>query len=171
MELWDLTDENGRVNGQTFIRDSGERIPEGMYHVVVEIWVTVSDGRVLLTQRHPRKFNGLKWECTCGSSLAGETPAVAAARELGEEVGINVPPESLAHLGRIVYNNYIVESFHLTLDQPREITMQAEEVVGARYVPIDRLSDYWGRMSENSRRHFKRYEKVLSDAAHHAVRH
>ena len=164
MELWDLTDRGGIPNGKTFVRDSGKKIPAGMYHVVVEIWVTVTDGRVLLTRRHPHKFNGLKWECTCGSALSGETPAEAAARELGEEVGIVVPPERLAYLGRLVYNNYIVESFHLSLDAPVKITMQETEVIDARYVSIDQLSDYRARMSENSLRHFGLYgDRLCAD--------
>ena len=162
-EIWDLTDKDGHPNGHTFVRDSHEKIPEGMYHVVVEIWVTTSDGCVLLTRRHPRKFNGLKWETTCGSSLAGETPREAAARELSEEVGIFVLPDGLSHLGRTVYNNYITESFHLSLAAPLKVKMQPEEVVDARYVPIAQLTRYWHSMSENSRRHFKLYEHILTE--------
>ena len=162
MELWDLTDKEGRPNGHTFVRGSREKIPEGMYHVVVEIWVTTSDGCVLLTRRHPRKFNGLKWETTCGSSLAGETPREAAVRELSEEVGIFVLPDSLSYLGRTVYNNYITDSFHLPLAAPLPVKMQEEEVVDARYVPFAHLTRYWQEMSENSRRHFRLYEQILT---------
>lgn len=163
-ELWDLTDREGHPTGRTFQRGSHEKIPEGMYHVVVEIWVTTSDGRVLLTRRHPHKFNGLKWETTCGSSIAGETPVEAAVRELGEEVGICVSGERLSYLGRIVYNNFITESFHLTLASPVPVTMQQSEVVDARYVPFAHLTRYWSAMSDHSRQHFKLYERVLTKA-------
>ena len=163
-ELWDLTDRDGRPNGRTFLRDSHEKIPEGMYHVVVEIWVTTADGRVLLTRRHPRKFNGFKWESTCGSALAGETAREAAVRELSEEVGIFVLPDSLSPLGRVVYNNFITESFHLPLDRPVPVKMQEEEVVDARYVPIFELTRYWSAMSDHAREHFKLYEAALKEA-------
>ena len=161
-ELWDLTDQNGQPNGRTFVRDSHEKIPEGMYHIVVEIWVTVSDGRVLLTRRHPKKFNGLKWETTCGSALSGETPLMAAVRELSEEVGIFASPDSLFSLGRVVYQNFITESFHLSLDAPLPVKMQEEEVIDARYVRLTELSRYWRVMSDHSRRHFKLYERMLT---------
>ena len=163
-ELWDLTDREGHSTGKTFWRDSREKIPQGLYHVVVEIWVTTSDGRVLLTRRHPHKFNGLKWETTCGSSLAGETPVEAAVRELFEEVGICVNTECLTRLGRIVYNNFITESFHLALQAPVPVTMQQSEVVDARYVPFAHLTRYWSAMSEHSRQHFKLYERILTKA-------
>ncbi len=162
-ELWDLTDRDGRPNGHTFVRDSHEKIPEGMYHVVVEIWVTTSDGCVLLTRRHPRKFNGLKWETTCGSALAGETPRKAAARELSEEVGIFASPDGLSYLGRTIYHNYITESFRLSLACALPVRMQEEEVVDARYVPFAQLTRYWHDMSENSRRHYKLYEQILTE--------
>ena len=157
-----MTDVDGNPTGRTFMRDSREKIPEGLYHVVVEIWVTTKDGRVLLTRRHPNKFNGLKWETTCGSALAGETPRRAAVRELSEEVGICVEDGCLVPLGRVVYHNFITESFHLTLDQPLRVTMQESEVVDARYVPIPHLTRFWRDMSDHSRRHFKLYERVLS---------
>ena len=162
-ELWDLTDKEGHPTGLTFIRNSHEKIPEGLYHTVVEIWVTTRDGRVLLTRRHPHKFNGLKWETTCGSSLAGETPLDAAVRELGEEVGIDVAPTRLRPLGRVVYNNFITQSYHLLLDAPLPVTMQESEVVDARYVPFTHLTRYWREMSDHSRSHFKLYERALTE--------
>lgn len=163
-ELWDLTDKDGRPNGHTFVRDSREKIPEGMYHTVVEIWVKTSDGRVLLTRRHPHKFNGYLWETTCGSALAGEKVREAAVRELSEEVGIFASPDSLFYLGRVVYNNFITESFCLSLEKPLPVRMQAEEVVDARYVRITELPRYWNAMTEHAREHFKLYEATLAEA-------
>ena len=161
-ELWDLIDREGHPSGQTFVRGSREKIPAGLYHVVVEIWVTTSDGRVLLTRRHPHKFNGLKWESTCGSALAGESARQAAARELFEEVGIAVSPDSLSRLGQVVYNNFITESFHLALEKPLPVTMQESEVVDARYIPFAHITRYWSAMSDHAREHFKLYERALT---------
>ena len=161
-ELWDLTDREGRPTGRTFLRDSHEKIPAGMYHTVVEIWVTTKDGRVLLSRRHPHKFNGLKWETTCGSALAGETALQAAVRELSEEVGITASASGLRWLGRIVYNNFITESFHLTLKEALPVVKQESEVVDARYVLFTHLTRYWSAMTEHAREHFKLYEQTLT---------
>lgn len=58
--------------------------------------VVVSDGaRILLghATRSPR------WDIPKGLAEEGETFAIAAARELGEETGLSVPPDSLVSLG------------------------------------------------------------------------
>lgn len=49
-------------------------------------------GRVLVQQRPPGKGHAGLWEFPGGKLEAGETPAVALARELGEELGIVVAP-------------------------------------------------------------------------------
>ena len=53
MELWDLYTKDRKLSGQTMAR--GESIPAGLYHLVVGIWTVNSQGRVLLTLRHPEK--------------------------------------------------------------------------------------------------------------------
>ena len=93
MELWDAYDQDGRPLGFDLVR--GEPIPEGAWHVVVEIYAITTDGRVLVTKRHPDKHWGNHWETTGGASLKGETPEEGAIRELREETGIRVAAEQL----------------------------------------------------------------------------
>lgn len=88
-ELWDLFDENRNKVNKTMIR--GQAMPEDLYHVVVHVWIKNEAGRILLTQRAADSYRSpLKWECTCGSVLAGETSLNAALREVKEEVGISL---------------------------------------------------------------------------------
>lgn len=49
-----------------------------------------TDGRVLLAERRPGSDGAGFWELPGGKIDAGETPAQAAARELGEELGVRV---------------------------------------------------------------------------------
>lgn len=87
-ELWDAYDREGNLLGYDLVR--GEPVPEGVYHLVVEIYPVTRDGRILVTRRHPDKTWGLYWEITGGSVVKGEKPLQAAVRELREETGIIV---------------------------------------------------------------------------------
>jgi len=58
--------------------------------LVVAAAVVEREGRVMLCQRLPNAHNGLKWEFPGGKLEAGETPEAALARELREELNIDV---------------------------------------------------------------------------------
>lgn len=92
-ELWDAYDKEGTPLGFDLVR--GEPVPEGVYHLVVEVLAVTNDGRVLLTKRHPDKAWGGCWEYTGGSAVKGETPVEGALRELREETGIAVSAQDL----------------------------------------------------------------------------
>lgn len=52
-------------------------------------------GRVLLQQRLPGKRHGGLWELPGGKVEEGELPRAALAREIHEELGLRIDPESL----------------------------------------------------------------------------
>ena len=85
MELWDAYDENfNLIEGVTLTR--GEKIKDGIFHLVCDIIVRHTDGDYLIMQRDERKHYGGMWEATAGgSAFAGESPLQCAARELLEE--------------------------------------------------------------------------------------
>jgi 8-oxo-dGTP pyrophosphatase MutT (NUDIX family) len=97
VELWDLYTENRERTGRTHIR--GQAIPEGCFHLVVHVWIRNSRGEYLISQRSANRImSPLMWECVGGSVLAGEGSLSAAVREVKEEVGIDLSPET----GRIL---------------------------------------------------------------------
>ena len=92
MEIWDLYDLDNNIIGE-HIR--GKEMPENGYHLVVHIWIRNSAGRYLMTRRSAtKKTYPLKWECVGGSVLKGEESLTAAIREVQEEVGIILDPET-----------------------------------------------------------------------------
>lgn len=58
-------------------------------------------GRVLLAQRPPGKHLAGSWEFPGGKREPGETPPAALARELREELGIELDPASVSPLIRV----------------------------------------------------------------------
>ena len=57
---------------------------------VVAAVIEDTTGRVLVAQRPAHKHLGLKWEFPGGKVEPGEPPATALARELREELGIEI---------------------------------------------------------------------------------
>ena len=134
-ELWDAYDKDGNKLGFDLVR--GEPIPEGVYNLVVQVFAVSADGRVLITQRDPRKPHGLKWEVTGGAATKGDTPRGAAVRELREETGIAAAEDDLLQAFAVITNRSHHYGFSLVLPQPCEITLQEGETVDSRWLPYD----------------------------------
>ena len=140
MEVWDAYDAQfQKVKDKTLIR--GERIPDGLFHLVCDILVKHVDGTYLLMQRDLRKHFGGMWEATAGgSALLGETPLACAKRELREETGIVA--DDLAEVGRVVdphTHSIYVEFFCLTDWDKSKITLQEGETIAHKWVSRDAL--------------------------------
>ncbi len=69
-----------------------------------------------------------------------EDPARAAARELREEVGIDVPPEALHEVAEVKLETKLVDDhvhfFELRLTEPPAIRIDRREVVWAEFEPL-----------------------------------
>ncbi|MCR4929068.1 MAG: NUDIX hydrolase [Lachnospiraceae bacterium] len=142
MEIWDAYDENFNIiEGVTLVRGEEEKIPEGVYHLVVDILVKHKDGTYLLTQRDPNKSNGSMWEASGGgSALKGENAYEAALRELREETGIIA--KELKEVGRVVRPEtksiYVVFVCKTDCDKD-SIILQEGETVAYNWVDRDTL--------------------------------
>ena len=132
-ELWDAYDREGNKLGFDLVR--GEPIPKGVYNLVVQIFAVSADGKVLITQRDPRKPSGLKWEVTGGAATKGDTPRRAAVRELQEETGIVAAEDDLRLAFATITNSSHHYGFSLVLPAPCGITLQEGETVDSRWLP------------------------------------
>ena len=140
MEIWDAYDRNlEKIEGMTLIR--GEKIPEGVYHLVCDVIVRHTDGEYLLMQRDSRKHYGGMWEATAGgSALQGESPLDCAIRELREETGIRA--EYLEEVGRVraAGRNAIYCEFLCITDCKKDsIILQEGETSAYKWVTQDEL--------------------------------
>ena len=98
MEKWDLYTKYREKTGREHVR--GEKIPEGFYHLVVHVWIRNCKGEYLISQRSANRLTSpLMWECVGGSVLIGESSIDGALREVKEEVGLDLEPET----GKILF--------------------------------------------------------------------
>ena len=140
-EIWDAYLPDGTLAGCDLVR--GERIPEGLCHLVSEILVRHTDGDYLLMQRDPRKPNyGGYFEATAGgSALKGEDAHICARRELREETGIE--PGELTKIGRFVSSDTIYESFLCVTDCEKDtVKLQEGETVSYQWVSEREFVDF-----------------------------
>ena len=140
MEQWDAYDESfNLIEGITLTR--GERIDNGLYHLVCDIIVQHIDGEYLIMQRDARKHYGGMWEATAGgSALKGESPLQCAVRELYEETGIR--SDTLTEVGRVVddeYHSAYVEYLCITDCDKSSVVLQEGETSDYRWVDRNTL--------------------------------
>lgn len=143
MEIWDGYRADGTLAGVNLIR--GEKVPEGLYHLVCEIIVEHRDGSILAMRRDPRKPNHPgAWETTAGgSALRGEGSLECALRELREETGIR--PEQLELLGREVSDpaHSIFYMYRAETDCDKaSVVLQEGETVDFRWIPPEEFSAF-----------------------------
>lgn len=143
MELWDARYADGSLAGFDLIRDRA--IPDGYYHLVVEVIVRHVDGTFLLVQRDHTKqiFPGWYEVSASGSALKGETAREAACRELAEETGIT--SGELSELGRQLTDvGAIFVSFFCRTDWPKDqIVLQAGETIDYRWIDPAAFADFF----------------------------
>jgi 8-oxo-dGTP pyrophosphatase MutT (NUDIX family) len=133
-EWWDVVDAEGTPTGATH-RRGAPGWPTGRFHLIVAVCVSRGDGTVLLTQRSAAKSEfPFGWEFPGGSALAGESSREAAARELREETGIDVPPSVLVQVGRFTEQSALLDIFVARQPPVAHLTLQESEVMAAEWV-------------------------------------
>ena len=126
-ELLEVFDRDGRPTGRA--KPRGAVHIDGDWHLAFHCWILRADGKeIVLQQRSPAKdsYPGCWDAAAAGHWRFGESPA-EAAREIAEELGIEVRFDDLLYVGREraarTYRNGLKdrelhEVYVLALDQP-----------------------------------------------------
>jgi len=136
-ELFDVVDENDQVTGQN-TRSEVHRL--GLLHRAIHIFVFDSVGRLLLQKRSAAKdeFPSMWTSSASGHVDAGEDYDNAAARELTEELDLNVPLRKLQKFSACDQTaNEFVVLYQATTDEP--VTFPAVEIDAVESVEMNSL--------------------------------
>lgn len=139
-EAWDAYDANcQKIEGKTLLRT--DKVPDGMFHIVVSVILKHTDGTYLIMQRNLQKSNGGKWDFTAiGSAKAGETAEQAAKRELAEETGITC--ENLQQIDQAVRDEFhmiIIDFFGTTNCDKDSVILQKGETIAYKWITREEL--------------------------------
>jgi isopentenyldiphosphate isomerase len=134
MEMIDLYDHRRLPTGETWWR--GVPLPAGRFRNVVHVCVFNPEGQMLIQQRqtNTNNFPGF-WDVSAGGTVAsGETPQQGAARELLEELGLEIDFSETAPAVTITFfegfNDFFIARSDVSLTQLR---LQPEEVQQVRW--------------------------------------
>lgn len=138
-EYYDVLDVFRRPTGR--VRPRGEALQDGEYRNGAEIWVFNTDGRLMITRRHPEKdAHPGKWECTGGLVRSGDSTFVAILREAEEEIGIAFAPGEVRRVATRLCGREYLDIYTARTDRPiSSLRLQPDEVIDARYVTWDEL--------------------------------
>lgn len=142
MEKWDLYTKYREKTGKEHIR--GDELPEGLYHLVVHVWIRNSKGEYLISQRSAnRPTFPLMWECVGGSVLKDESSIQGAIRETKEEIGLDLKQSD----GRLLFTKIRGKGFNDIMDvwlfnYDGEIKLQAattDEVADCKWMSVPEI--------------------------------
>lgn len=172
MERWDLYDKYRNPLHQSVVR--GKEMPKDTYHVIVQVWIFNREGETLISQRHPDKPFGLRWEPTAGSCLSGETSLEGALREVKEELGITLNPKKGKLFQTIREDDWkypcFLDIYVFHTDWPiQEVVLQDGETVDAKYVSAEEVIEMIQNETFVQLVQIPYYEDILSKYGKHAV--
>ena len=142
MRLWDLYDKNLEKTGNVVPSDS--EVPDGYYHMSVEIWVINSKKEVLLLKNsidYSRRYPGC-YLAVCGNLLTDESYEDAVKRTIKEKIGLDISYEKIfmsEPIKRDPYR-YAYVTYILKADvNMNEIKFEDGTIMNAKFVSKDKF--------------------------------
>ncbi|MBX7157994.1 MAG: NUDIX domain-containing protein [Verrucomicrobiae bacterium] len=149
-EIFDVVDEKDRVIGQVTRREIHEK---KLLHRAIHIFIFDSRNRLFLQKRSLMKDSHPgKWDSSCSGHLdTGETYAIAAQRELKEELGITF---SISTADRILYlpaseatDQEFIQVFRLM--HPGPFQLHPEEISEGQFFEIHHIQQWIEKKPED----------------------
>lgn len=146
MEMRDVYFRDGTKTGKTVAKHQKLEKGEWLLHAIAIL--KTEDGGYIMQQRSKkaRHYPG-QWDVTGGGVNAGETGAEGAAREVWEELGIEVDAEKMRFMLREHQElgedtGLIIETYAARVSVPEGgFRLEAREVEGVKIVPAAEFID------------------------------
>jgi len=171
-ECFDLLNSKGEKIGIQKERSLVHR--DGDWHRAVHIWIYRPDGQILLQRRCKTKDsfpNMLDISCA-GHLVAGDDSLTGALRELEEELGLLVSPESLRFVTTLKgeserregwYNREFADVYFLqTKKSAGEMHFQKEEISEIFFVSPKRLREMIAKKQKDLIMHQEEFDLLLN---------
>ena len=141
----DILDDEGNPTGTSTLKSEAHK--KGLFHATVHVWCYTSGGQVLLQQRSALKeANPLKWDVSVAGHIGtGESPELAAFREVEEEIGVVIDRSQLQKIGlvkiekkysEIFWDREFTHTYLYELNQDTPLTKQESEVEALQWVSL-----------------------------------
>lgn len=150
-EYIDILNADGSSTGKICLKS--EIHTKGYYHNTAHVWFYNAKAEILLAQRAASKtIYPLLWDISVAGHVdAGETIEHAAIRETQEEIGIEIPKDSLEKIGVYdcfqSYPNGIKDNeFHHTFISEinydlKDLKLDTDEVAQVKFVSISKFRE------------------------------
>ena len=147
----DVLTEHGAPTGMVVARTEAHK--RALWHAGIHVWIYGSTGRVLVQQRAAdQEIFPLLWEIgVTGHVEAGETPLMAAQREVKEETGAQAELDEFDHLfqhsltehvpGQAWDHQLIQWVYGLQRDWSLEQLQHGQEVAKLDYIAVDDMAE------------------------------
>ncbi len=140
MEIWDAYDMERHKKHKDMVR--GEPHQSGDYHLIILICIFNSEGKMLIQKRSSNQIGWPDlWDITVGGcAVKGENSRTAAARELAEELGIqmdftNIRPHFTADLTDGFDDIFLIQK-DLEISS---LKLQKEEVQAVQWASMEEI--------------------------------
>lgn len=114
---WDLYDKDFHIVGKTINEMQSDEIPDGLYHLTVNVWIVNPKKQVLLIKKSLNfnlRYPGL-WTSINGDVQAGDNSLECLIKIVKDKIGIDISSVNIKEVGRdtrdphkYIYNTFVV---------------------------------------------------------------
>lgn len=143
MEYLQVFDSDGNALDERIARDLKKSLPNGKYYKTVIIYIQNSKGELLIQKTSKQKDS--EWATTGGHIPFGVSSLDTMHNELLEELGIDIPKETLELVRmekNIKYTCDLQDDYFIQLDIDIDtLTLQKEEVEFVKWMTVSEIEN------------------------------